>query len=148
MKAWRTKVQEIINLTFGYGVYTVHPEDIEKVRDFYARVLPEVFAPPQTASIVKYLSGEPLNAAEKQRKFHTVPSLRFAIRSLEVKPDIMEVVLDEEEYSLAAIGKVVYGKHGDPKVYHLRLPDPESGNRYTKAEVENILRELNSNDSD
>ena len=144
MKTTRTKCQEITNDLYGIGKYRVREEDIDPFVEHLEAIFKDLLDPEYASAMLKYIQGEEMDMMERQRKFHALQNLKVAI---EVHPEATPTFLPEVEYpdqawSLADLAEVLYGVRGDPKVYHLDLPTPKDGRRYTTEEVRRIVKSL------
>lgn len=142
MKGTRTKAQEIINELWGVGVYKVREEDLPKLVGHFKSILPELLEKKYLDVILAYFTGGDVGNLERQLKHHALQNLRKSIRFFpDAEPTFLERVElpDDGAWSKAALGEVLYGEYGDPKIYIADIPDPKDGKAYTKREVQEIL---------
>ena len=146
MKTVRTKVQEIVNELFDFGVYVVRDEDLDRVVAHFDSVFRDLLDSEYADALVKYLRGETLDQMDGQRKFHGLANLKVSIGlHPEATPTFLpKAMYPAKKWYLADLGEVLYGVRGDPKVYHLDLPAPENGRYYNVAEVKSIVEQMNT----
>jgi hypothetical protein len=142
LKGQRTKAQEIVADLFGPGKYIVREEDLPRLAEHFQSFLPELLTEKYVDVVLAYITGKDVGNLDRQIKHHAIQMLQNAIRFFpSAEPTFLSKVelTEGKTWSKAALAEVLFGEHGDPKIYIANIPEPVDGKAYTKPEVENIL---------